>query len=198
VRYIFIFHKKSAGFLHDDFWCLFINIWMIFAMLLINGSNWFLPGIYPPPYEICSCTSQDYSQPRKFEDTAMAILLTTLLVWSFVAIRVYIYKRQSEVTVAPLVPSQALAGQFSNKLLADLTLTIGCLILLTMTFSIIYVISSANATVDFNILKYVYFLIMPVSSNLFSILFYANNAKARKTLLRELRDSFHSWIECNQ
>jgi hypothetical protein len=188
---MFIFHLKSAGFLQDDFWCLFLNIWMIFAMFVINGSNWFLPGIYPPPYEICSCISQDYSQPRKFEDTTMVILITMLLVWSFVAIRVYIYKRQSEVTVAPLVPTQAPAIQFSNKLLADLSLTIGCVLLLTTTFSIIYMISSSNAPVDFNVLKYVYVLIMPVSLNLFTILFYGNNVKARKILLRELIDSFH-------
>jgi hypothetical protein len=167
-------------------------------MFVINGSNWFLPGIYPPPYELCSCISQDYSQPRKFENTTMTLLLITLLVWSFVAIRINIYKQSLKVTVAPLAPSQTLAMQFPKKLLADLTLTIGCVLFLTMAFSIIYMFSSTNATVDFNNLKFSYFLIMPVSFNLFTILFYAKNVNARKTLLRELRDSFHSWIECNQ
>ena len=198
MRYICIFHLKNAGVLHDDFCCLFLNIWMIFAMLVINGSHWFLPGIYSPAYEICSCTSQDYSQPRKFENTTMTILLTALLVWFFVSIRIKIYKRSLEVTVAPLAPSQTLAVQFKKRLLADKTLTIGCVLFLTMAFTIIYLLSSTNATVDFNVLKYFYVLIMPVTFSLFSIVFYANNAKIRKNLLRELFDSFNLLIECNQ
>ena len=171
---------------------------MIFAMLVINGSHWFLPGIYSPAYEICSCTSQDYSQPRKFENTTMTILLTALLVWLFAAIQIKIYKRSLEVTVAPLAPSQTLAVQFKKRLLADKTLTIGCVLFLTMAFTIIYLFSSTNATVDFNVLKYFYILIMPVAFNLFTTLFYASNVTARKTLLRELSDLHNSLIECNQ
>jgi hypothetical protein len=168
-------------------------------MLVINGSNWFLPGIYPPPYELCSCISQDYSQPRKFENTTMTILLTTLSVWCLVAVRIKIYKRSSEVTVAPLVvPWQTLPIKLPNKLLADLALTFGCVLFLTVAFSIIYVFSSTNATVDFNVLKYFYILIMPVAFNLFTILFYASNATARKTLLREFYDLHNSLFECNQ
>ncbi len=171
---------------------------MIFAMLLINGTNWFLPGIYSPISELCSCISQDYSLPRKFENTTMTILLTLLFIWSFVSLRIKIYKRSLEVAVAPLEPSHTLAIKFPEKLLADLTLTIGCVLLLTITFSIIYMFSFTNSTVEFNTLKYVYVLIMPVTFSLFTFLFYANNVKARKTLLREISDSLNSWIECNQ
>jgi hypothetical protein len=201
VRYICIFHLKNAGFLHDDFWCLFLNIWTIIAILVANSSNWFLPGIYPPPYELCACISQDYSLPRKFEDFGMVMMLTTVIVWSFVTIRVKIYKRSLEGTVAPLVPSQTLPTLHTisqNKLLSDFSFPIGCLLPLTMAFSVIYIFSSSKATVNFNALKFFYFLIMPVAFNLFAILFYANNPKARTTLQRELNDSFHSWIECNQ
>jgi hypothetical protein len=102
------------------------------------------------------------------------------------------------VAVAPLEPSHTLAIKFPEKLLADLTLTIGCVLLLTITFSIIYMFSFTNSTVEFNTLKYVYVLIMPVTFSLFTFLFYANNVKARKTLLREISDSLNSWIECNQ
>ena len=201
VRYICIFHLKNAGFLHDDFWCLFLNIWTIIAILVTNSSNWFLPGIYTPPYELCACISQDYSLPRKFEDLGMVILLTTMIVWTFVTIRVTIYNRSLEGTVAPLVPSQTLPTLQTisqNKLLSDFSFPIGCLLPLTMAFSVIYIFSSSKVTVNFNDFKFFYVLIMPVAFNLFVILFYANNPKARTTLLRELNDSFNSWIECNQ
>jgi hypothetical protein len=129
----------------------------------------------------------------------MTILLTTLSVWSLAAVRIKIYKRSSEVKVAPLVvPCHTLPIKLPNKLLADLALTIGCVLFLTVAFSIIYVFSSSNATVDFNVLKYFYILIMPVAFNLFTISFYASNATARKTLLRELSDLHNSLIECNQ
>ena len=167
-------------------------------MIVTNGSNWFLPGIYSPAYEICSCTSQDHSQPRKFENTTITILLTTLLVWIYVAIQIKIYKYSSEVTVAPLVPSQTLAIPFKKHLWADKTLTIGSVLFLAMTFCAIYMFSSTNARVDFNVLKYIYVILMPVAFSLFAIVFYANNSQIRKTLLRELLDSLHTFIECNQ
>jgi hypothetical protein len=124
-----------------------------------------------------------------------------MIVWTFVTIRVTIYNRSLEGTVAPLVPSQTLQTLQTisqNKLLSDFCYPIVCLLPLTMAFSVIYIFSSSKATVNFNALKFFYFLIMPVAFNLFAILFYANNPKARTTLLRELNDSFNSWIECNQ
>lgn len=192
MRYVCIFHLKNVGALQDDFWCLFLNIWMIFAMLVINSSNWILPGIYPASYETCSCISQDYSQSRKFESTSTVLSIITLLVSSFVAARINIYKFKLKMTVLPLGPSQILKNKFPHKLLADLTLTIGSLLLLIVTFAIVYIISSR---VEFNTKFFLYLLTIPVALNLFSFLFYAKNANARKTILRELYDFvFH----CNQ
>jgi hypothetical protein len=67
-----------------------------------------------------------------------------------------------------------------------------------MTFCAIYMFSSTNARVDLNVLKYIYVILMPVAFSLFAIVFYANNVQIRKTLLRELLDSLHTFIECNQ
>ena len=96
------------------------------------------------------------------------------------------------MTVLPLGPSQILKNKFPHKLLADLTLTIGSLLLLIVTFAIVYIISSR---VEFNTKFFLYLLTIPVALNLFSFLFYAKNANARKTILRELYDFV---FYCNQ
>ncbi len=172
-----------------------LNIWIIFAMLLINVCNWMLPGIYTPTYEICSCTAQDYSQPQKFENTSLVLSLTTLLVFSFVAIQIHIYKRKIKSTLAPVDSHQILQIQFPNNLLADLTLTIGSVVFLMATFSTVYVIGSTHTTVDFNLAQFIYLLILPISFISVAILFYAKNANARKIIMREFCDSF---INCYQ
>jgi hypothetical protein len=196
VRYICVIHLKNAGSLQDDFWCLFLNIWLIFVILLVNGSNWILPGIYTPTYEICSCISQNYGQTRKFENTAMALSLTTMIIFSFVAIRIHTFKYKLKMTVAPVGPIQNHKSKFQNKLLADLTLTICSVLLIATTFAITYIIGSTHVTVvDFNIIQCLYLLMMPVAFNLVTILFYAKNVNARKMILRELRTSL---MHCNQ
>jgi len=198
VRYFCIFYFKNAGLLHDDFWCLFFNMWVILSILVINGANWILPGKYSPTYEICSCISQDNTQPRKFENTAMALSLTTVLVFSFVAIQIKIYKRKLKLTVLPVAQSNSHKSLFTNKLLIDLTLTIGSVFLLSTLFFVVYILGSTNGKVDFNIVKYYYLLMGPIIFNLVTILFYAKNVNARKILLKELSFSFRSLYECNQ
>ena len=100
VRYVCIFHLKNAGSLHDDFWCLFFNIWVIFAMLLIISTDWMLPGIYTPTYEFCSCIFQDHSQPSKSDNTTMFFPLTTLFINAIASIQINIYKHKIKSRLA--------------------------------------------------------------------------------------------------
>ena len=154
-------------------------------VLIINSSNWMLPGIYTPTYEVCSCISQDYDQPKKFDNTAMVLSLTTLLVFSIAAIRIKIYKQKIKMTVLPLEPSNIPVTKFPNKLLVDLTLTIGSILLIMTTFGVIYIIGSKQAKVDFTVIQFIYLLMVPIVFNLFSSLFYIKNINARKIILRE-------------
>ena len=195
ARYIWIFHLKNAGSVHDDFWCLFINVWNVMIVLLINISNWILPGIYTPTYEICSCISQDYNLPKKFEKTAMVLSLTILLVSAFVAIQIKIYKRKIKLTVVPIKQSHIVTNKFPNKLVVDLTLTIGSVILIMASSGIVYIIGSKHTKVDFKILQLIYLIMMPIVFNLFSILFYAKNVNARKIIYREFVNCI---INCQQ
>jgi hypothetical protein len=66
---------------------LFINIWNILAILILNSINWFLPGSYTSTYEFCTCSMEDKSAPKKFERTAIILLSTTFLIYIFINIR---------------------------------------------------------------------------------------------------------------
>ncbi len=182
---------KNAGSLDDDFWCLFLNIWILFATLIVSGIDWMLPGIYTLTYEMCSCTLQDYSQAKKFEKTAMAVSISSLLICSFVAIRISIYKYKIKSTVQQVAPNQThYNNKLQNKLLADLTLTIGSVFLVIAASSVKYIFSSTQtpAKVDFNSQQYFNLLVLPITFNAFCILFYLRNASARKMIFRELND----------
>ena len=164
-------------------------------MFLINLSNMILPGIFNTTYEMCSCTSQDYSQPKKFENTAMVFSLTTLLIFTVTAVRIKIYKHRLKSTSAPIDPNQVLQSKFPTKMLADLTVTIGSALLFMAASSIKYIVGSKHTTMDLKTMHLFYLLALPITYNSFTILFYAKNAQARKTILRELKGSL---IQCNQ
>ena len=160
MKYICIFHLKNPGSLHDDFWCFFLNIWIFFGVLLINFSNLMLPGIYNPTYEMCSCTLQDHSQPKKFEKTGIVFSLFTLLLFTFVALRINIYKHQMKSSAAPLHPNQT--HHLPNKLLADLTLTTGFSLLFAAASIVKYIVGSTHTInnaicLSFSITNYLYF-----------------------------------------
>jgi hypothetical protein len=182
---------NNAGALHDDFWCLFLNIWIVFATLIVSGIDWMLPGTYTPTYEMCSCTLQNYSEPKKFEKTTMAVSIITLFICSFVAIIISIYKYKIKSSVQQVAPNQThYNNKLQNKLLADLALTIGSVLLIIAASSVKYIFSSTQtpAKVDFNSQQYFNLLELPITLNSFSILFYARHASARNMIFRELKD----------
>jgi hypothetical protein len=144
-----------------------------------------LPGIYNPTYEMCSCTLQDHSQPKKFEKTGIVFSLFTLLLFTFVAVRINIYKHQMKSSTHHL----------PNKLLADLTLTTGFSLLFAAASIVKYIVGSTHTIVDFKTMQFVYLLALPITCISMNILFFAKNANGRKIILRELRDSLIKCIE---
>ena len=55
VKYLSVFHLKNPGAIKDDFWSLFLNIWIISSTLTVNGVNLILPGRFASLYEVCTC-----------------------------------------------------------------------------------------------------------------------------------------------
>jgi hypothetical protein len=54
ARYCFIFWLKNPLAVDDDFWSLFVSIWIVMASAIINFAHWFLPGPRQLPYYLCA------------------------------------------------------------------------------------------------------------------------------------------------
>ncbi len=119
--------------------------------------------------------SQDYSQPKKFENTAMVFSLTTLLVFTITAVRIKIYKHKLKSTTAPIDPNQVLKNKFPTKMLGGLTVTIGSALLFMAASSIKYFVGSKHTTMDLKTMHFLNLLALPITYNSFTILFYAKN-----------------------
>ena len=187
VRYICIFHLKNALLANDEYWHMFINLWVFFAIIITNGVNWFLPGLYTHTYEMCTCTAQDYNQQPKYEGTALFLTLVTMIVYAFVSVRIKVYNYKTKAVVYP-AENTILA---KKKLIADLTLTIRPAFLVTVTFLVSLVMGRTRTGIPYN--QYPYYLVIymqyliavPIIVAIFVFLFYSNNKHVKTVLQRE-------------
>ena len=88
MRYTCIFHFKNAVLTNEEYWYMFINLWIFSAVIITNSVNWFLPGFYSLTYEMCTCAAQDYNQESKFERTALVSILLTMTIYVIVSVKI--------------------------------------------------------------------------------------------------------------
>jgi len=191
VKYIFIFHLKNGVGANDEFWCIFINIWIFSAMLIVNGVNWSLPGLYGHTYEMCTCSSQDYSLPSKFDHTNSVLVLITITVYVFVSVRIKIYKNKVKPQENHTDPRIFVIKKF----IADQPITIGPALLIIIIFVVTYSLgktrsNSSNSENQFYLVIHLHYLIaIPLTFNIFVLLFYATNKNIVKILHREWKNN---------
>jgi hypothetical protein len=54
VKYVFIFHMKNPTALQDDFWKIFINVWILLLNLVLQTTYLFWPGRESVSIVLCS------------------------------------------------------------------------------------------------------------------------------------------------
>ena len=192
VRYIYIFHLKNAAGVNNEFWNMFINLWIFFTMTISNGVNWFLPGLYSNTYEMCTCTFQDYRLHPKFDNINSVLTMVTVTVYAIVSARIKIYNKKAKSMVHPTEQTKLA----KNKFIADITLTIGPALLLIFVFLANYFLSTTRSNISNNqypsyylVIHAQYLISLPLILAIFVILFYAKNKNVKKVLLRELRNN---------
>ena len=97
VRYIFIFHLKNPTALQDDFWKLFINIWITVFSILIQYVYSYQPGKHILIYYICQ---GEYPPTSDALQIKLPIALFFLCFFStgvyiFIRIRTFLFNNQS-------------------------------------------------------------------------------------------------------
>ena len=187
MRYIFIFHINNAALIYDDFWHTFINTWIFSATFITNSVNLILPGFYSYAYVMCTCTSQDYSQQPKFESTSMVLTLVTVALYTFVSVKIKIYKSKA---IHPEHHPKNTLGE-KNKQITDIIITVGPGLLFIIVFLVIYILGKTRSMIsttqfpNYLIIQVNVLIVIPLIFNIFVTLFYFKNKHVAKYLLRE-------------
>ena len=98
TRYLFIFWLKNPVAFQDDFWNLFLNIWIIGYSLITQGISFLMPGRYTLYFYICTGKN-----PLPFEKIPLKsglhlqiLSLVMFLSHIFVSLKTYNYKQKIE------------------------------------------------------------------------------------------------------
>ena len=108
VRYLFMFHAKSPTTIQEEFWCFFINVWIISFCTISHLVFAILPGNNPNFFYIC-LGKIPLSHKHSATKVNLALLYTlsfSILAHLMVGIRYQIYRWQEKNKTAPTVSTQ--------------------------------------------------------------------------------------------
>jgi hypothetical protein len=97
VRYLFIFWLKDPFHFQDDFWYLYVNLWILSFSLATQFIYLFLPGCQPLNYSICTGQHQppcNASIPPKPNYSTLILHLFSISTHIFVTVRLQLHKRK--------------------------------------------------------------------------------------------------------
>jgi hypothetical protein len=94
MQYIFIYWVQNPATFQDEFWNLFLNVWVVLFSFIYQAAWTLMPG--PQPLHYYFCTGQDptlpFRQPQKVNGIVEAI---SLLILAFVQLKIYLYNKKS-------------------------------------------------------------------------------------------------------
>ena len=193
-RYLSVFWLKNPAAFNDDFWCRFINIWIlaasIISQLVLNN----LPGPLPLMFHICCGTNPNIDLKKNPPLLNFPlVLLLILYVTSFLVFggKIFWYKYRSTEDGNGM-PRNVILKSLEKQSLSDLTLST-CGIFGIGSAAILYFKIRDLDPDQWNIYpNYIFiYLAQLVIGTLSSIvvisLSYARNEVMRKVMLREAK-----------
>ena len=94
ARYIYIFKLKNPVGFHDDFWCCFVNRWIIvFCFLLIVTLN-FIASFQTTIYYICIGKSSKSLQQNVLSGGNICVIFVSFIIHLTIYIKIWIHKRK--------------------------------------------------------------------------------------------------------
>ena len=113
VRYCFIFHLKNPSAFLDDFWHLFINLWIILASLLVQLAPMLFQHKDLLVYLVC-CGTKGKKHETQTVPVFIYIMVISVALHVFIYCRILIYKYKARVSSSVNCPDQ------QNNFLGDL------------------------------------------------------------------------------
>ena len=197
TRYVLIFWLQNPAAFQDEFWTLFINVWVKVISFLLPIVRAYVPGNQLLEFQIC--TGQDPSEILQLPPFARGFVdISSLILQIIIYIRITIYKREKLYYVGPETRHTFL----KNEALSDLektsmrNISTNIFILSLVAMGVILAsLGTFKSCQDFKAFPkyatiYYSYLIFPSSILFLSIgLYFGNNRHLRITIFRELRNS---------
>jgi len=200
LRYIFVFLLKNPGAFNDEFWNIFISIWVVSFSIVYQLPRAIIPSNQLLEYKICSGEN-----PRSILPIPPLIKpfieLSGIFLQFFVYIKISRFKKKRKTEVEPVNNAKiwkntfisdnektSIAGFISNSL-SFLLIGFGAALAILRTFKDCLDFQTSQKFLMFYFLD----LVLPFLSCLCVIIaYYCKKSNMLKTILEELKESLLS------
>jgi hypothetical protein len=171
TRYLFIFWLKNPAVFQDDFWYLFLNIWIKVASFLFNFAWFYTAEHQIINYYICTGIdpTEDFKKPLKLYNV---VELGTVIVNVLIFLRVNIYRHFPMKQIIPqsVLGKHSLFSDFKKQSLASVSTNIVNLVNLAVPIMLVGKLSGIKPD-DLHIYQNIIVITYLVSPGLFGLVF---------------------------
>ena len=203
LRYAFIFWLRNPAAFHDDFWCLFISIWINGFSILFQFVWQFKAPTQPLGFYICSGIdlAEEFKKPL---DIYGSLEIFSLLLNAAIYLRIRLFKKKLQRMVQPAIESDSrkettLIDVDKSSLASRVTTfyTVTCSFLLVLNQALLNKVDPAKINqFPFTLYVYYIFFLSPLLMSLLAlIIYYTRHSNLRSAVLSEIKDLFISMKE---
>jgi hypothetical protein len=204
IKYIYIFVLKNPSGVHEEFWCVFINIWSLLMNCITEFVHQFMPGRNVPKFYICTGRFDNslINEKVKINYVLNFYLILALIWYFFAAFKIHKYKKHIEgiTTVSVVVQDSKtklalLLKDTFNASLVNLAMIAATFLLLSVFLIIRAYFSSLDPT-SFNQSLFIHMYLfhdhgaIVLTLVCVVIIYYSRNSVMRQTIFREMKDDF--------
>ncbi len=195
ARYFFIFWLKNPLAVEEDFWSLFVSMWIVLASAINNFVYGFLPGPQPLPYYTCADINpaNDLKLPKKQEGFVLMVSVILLL---YINLRIYltrnIIKLRKIFRIKPNVVVHEHQTHESNNTIIDWATLLWILILFLLFFTVSLKVNSIridelNLYPNYLLVYFQQIIAFQIFSFLLLSMLYSRHKEMLKTLFIALK-----------
>ena len=191
VRYLYIFYLKNPSEFKDDFWHVFINIWVTSFCFISQFIFIFLPGIQPLNYYLC------IGKNPKIEGEALIykrnlfynlILLLSVLLYIAVSVKLVIHRMKIDANSA-----SSNNDNFRKEIMSDIAISVVVFCLASLYGVLFYRLNQIdpallNVHPNYFYMYALHFGFPIVTGLTVTVLLYGKNKHLRSTLWEEMME----------
>lgn len=195
VQYLLIFWIKNPAAVNDEFWSIFITIWIVGLSQLFNFSKFYIGHRQPLNFYVCSgfLPSGNWSLPSHFGAHFEVLTILTVL---FVKLKIHFYKTKAierKMTKRSIFLKNFTLEAMNKSSLTTFTINLAGLLMFS---SFVFLGMRLNKHHPLEMNEYPYYLfyyalhiVMPnLVCLIFCSLFFIKNSTLRKCVFMELRN----------